>query len=276
VKYHNLLTILIMEKKRLFLGMEVIAPWPQSFPDGRILLETDRHLTLLFLGENDPATIIHLLHDFPDPGFRLGLAALFDRPVFLPHREPKTAGWHIRFLEQKEFFLDFRKKVKGWFLEKGLDIHEPTENFLAHVTIARPPFVIQDWKKAFQPLPLFLKNIQLYESLGSSHYKICWSHEILAPFEAIEHTADVAFLIRGTSFEQLFIHAALALAFQFPPLTRYGEEVKPQGLDELIYQLNLIVARADAAEGCPFKAVSYHSVMSDRENMLEWEMIVDV
>lgn len=265
-----------MEIKRLFLGMEIVAPWPQTYPDGRILLESDRHLTLVFLGDRDLPSIISLLQEFPDPGFRVGLAGLFDHPIFLPHDEPKTAGWHVCILEQKELFLNFQQRLREWLEKKGLSLSEPNGEFLAHVTIARQPFVIHEWKRAFQQLPLFLKNIQLCESLGLSHYKICWSHEILAPFEAKEHTADLAFLIRGENNEQLFIHAALALAFHFPPLIRYLEECKPLEFDELIFQLNQIIARADAAEGCPFKAVSYHSAMIHRGKVLEWEMIIDV
>lgn len=265
-----------MELKRLFLGVEVIVPWPEEFPEGRILLESDRHLTLVFLGDCDLPSMINLLQEFPDPGFHIGLAGMFDRAVFLPDSHPQTAGWHVRLLEQKEVFLGFCQRLRRWLMEKGLSIREEKEGFLAHVTIARQPFAIHEWKKMFKILPLFLKNIHLFESLGGSRYKICWTHEILAPFETKEHMADLAFLIRGKTNAQLFIHAVLALAFHFPPLIRYLEEIEIVGMDEMIFQLNRIVARVDAAEGCPFKAVSYHSAMVNRENMLEWEMIVDV
>jgi len=265
-----------MENKRLFLAMEVFSPWPQLFPNGRILLESDRHLTLLFLGENHLPSILNLLQEFPDPGFRVGLAGIFDRPIFLPDLQPKTAGWHVHLLEQKDLFHAFYRRLRQWLEEKDFAFREQKNEFLAHVTIARQPFDIQEWKNSFHKLPLYLKNIHLCESLGLSRYNICWTHEILAPFEGFEHTADLAFLIRGETDEQLFIHASLALAFHFPPLIRYMDEIKPQGIDEMIFQLNLLIARADAEEGCPFKAVSYHSTMIKRANIIEWEMIVDV
>jgi RNA 2',3'-cyclic 3'-phosphodiesterase len=233
-------------------------------------------LTLFFLGDCDLPSMVKLMQKIPDPGFRIGLAGIFDRPVFLPDIQPKTAGWHVRFLEQKTVFLDFRERLRRWLEAQGVQLCVENGEFLAHVTIARQPFEILEWKKAFQKLPLFLKNIHLCESLGRSHYEISWSHQILAPFERKEHMADLAFLIRGETYQQLFVHAALALAFHFPPFIRYLEEEEIHGMDELIFQLNRVVARADAAEGCPFKAVSYHSVMVERENMFEWEMIVDV
>lgn len=264
-----------MEMKRLFVGMQAVAPWPETFPNGRVLLEVDRHLTLAFLGDCNLSSVIDSFQRFPNPGFQIGLAALFDHPVFLPHREPKTAGWHVRLLEKNSQFSDFCHRVWQWLREIQADFEEPKE-FLTHVTVARQPFVIREWKQSFQPLPLFLKNIYLCESLGFSRYDVQWSHEILSPFEVIEHTADVAFIIRGQTFDDLFIHAALALAFQFPPLMNYLQETVVHGMDELIYQLNHLIARTDAAEGCPFKAVSYHCSMENRENILEWEMIVDV
>ncbi len=39
------------EEKRLFFGAEVSAPWPKELPQGRVLEEKARHLTLAFLGE---------------------------------------------------------------------------------------------------------------------------------------------------------------------------------------------------------------------------------
>ena len=201
---------------------------------------------------------------------------MFDRPVFLPHKDPHTAGWHVKFLEEKEPFLDFQKRLIAWLKEIGFSPKERQGNFLAHVTIARQPFVLEEWKDAFFPLPLYLKNIHLLESLGQSHYEIKWSYPLSAPFESIEHTADVAFLIRGENFDQLYIHAALALAFDFPHLIRYVKPCPVQNLDELIAALNNLVAAVDVKEGCPFKAVSFHSEISQTEKIWEWEMIVDV
>jgi RNA 2',3'-cyclic 3'-phosphodiesterase len=265
-----------METKRLFFGMEVAAPWPEEWPSGRILLDSDRHLTLSFLGDQNLPSLLERMNDFPEIGFTVGLAGMFDRPIFLPHRHPQTAGWHIHFLEEEERFLDFQRRLVLWLKESGVQMKERNGKFLSHVTIARPPFVIHEWKQAFIKLPLYLKNIHLMSSLGMSKYEICWTHEILAPFVAREHTADMAFLVRGESFDQLYLHASLALAFDFLPLIRYVAPQKIGSFDEMIMQLNELVARVDAEEGCPFKAVSFHSEMQIERQVMEWEMIVDV
>lgn len=265
------------ELKRLFWGMEIISSWPHEWPNGRILAEPDRHLTLLFLGDNHLSTILDQVNSFPDPGFRIGLGGVFDRPVFLPHRDPNTAGWHIRMLEQEDRVLNFRNRLMSWTKEIGISVRERSDDeFLFHATMARQPFVVDEWKKAFQKRPVFLKNIQLYESLGFSNYKVVWTHEILAPFQSKEHTADLAFTVRGESFLQLYIHAALAIAFHFSPFLDYLEEVSFQDIIDVIRQLNVMVARADAEIGCPFKAVSFHSDVVEKDQILEWEMIVDV
>ena len=137
------------------------------------------------------------LDAFPKPPFQIGLAGIFDKPVFLAH----VVAWHIHWLEGEKIFLQYQKKLAGWLDLKG--------EFLSHVTLARKPYAIQDWKESFQKLPLYVKNINLYESLGYSKYKALWTFPILAPFDEIEHTADIAFRVRGN----LFLHAQLALSF---------------------------------------------------------------
>lgn len=254
-----------MQTKRLFFGFEIVAPWPEELPKGRLLREEDRHLTIAFLGEEK---LDQILTQIPKPSFSLGLGGMFDQAFFLPKRSPRVAAWHIKWFEGE--LESYQKQLVAWLKEKGFSLKE--KEFLSHVTIARQPFSVADWKKAFQPLPLFLGNLQLYESLGKSRYKVCWSHPILPPFEEKEHTADIAFTIRGANLFELFLHAQLALSFHFPPLVRYISLEKVMHPEEMIEMLNRCIALADEKEGCPFKAVSYHGNMEEQE----WEMIVDV
>ena len=236
---------------RLFFGMEVFAPWPEEFPPGRTLLEPNRHLTLAFLGE----TSMPDLPSFPPPPFSIGLSGIFDKPLFLSH----VIAWHIHWLESG--LLPYQRQLAEWLGIKN--------DFLSHVTLAREPYDKHAWKESFQPLPMYVKNINLYESLGHSKYKIIWQHPIISPFEEIEHTADIAFIVRG----ELFLHAQLALAFHFPPMIRYFDERKIVNLEEIVTALNRMIARVDSEIGCPFKAVSFHGT---RNQTNEWEMIVDV
>lgn len=264
-------------EERLFFAIETICPWPEVFPEGRVLAESDRHITLAFLGQTDPASLLPLLSDFPDPGFPIGLAGCFDAPLFLPKESPRTAGWHVRLFEMQERFKLFQKTLLSWLVEKKF-LSRPERDFLPHATIARRPKHVSEWKEAFSILPLYLGNIHLYKSLGSSKYESLWRREIIAPFEEKEHAADIAFIVRGVDWKSLQLHAGLALAFQFPPLlTFFDIKREPKGFDELVLSLNELVARADAECGAPFKAVSYHGdVQVSRMGIWEWEMIVDV
>ncbi|MBX7067636.1 MAG: hypothetical protein K1X28_10440 [Parachlamydiales bacterium] len=231
--------------------MEVFCPWPEEFPTGRILLERNRHLTLAFLGDSNMPD----LHSFPKPPFSIGHAGFFDKPLILAH----VIAWHIHWLE--DGLLDYQKQLIDWLKLK--------DRFLSHVTLARKPADEEGWKKAFSPLPLYVKNINLYESLGNSDYKIIWQHPIAAPFDEIEHTADIAFIVRGN----LFLHAQLALAFHFPPMIRYFDFREVTDLNDIVTALNQILSRVDSEIGCPFKAVSFHGTKTASG---EWEMIVDV
>lgn len=236
---------------RLFFGMEVIAPWPEVFPSGRVLLESDRHLTLAFLGE----TTMPDLRSFPKPDFSCGWVGIFDKPLVLAH----VLAWHIRWLDEGP--LTYQKQLAKWLNLK--------DEFLSHVTLARKPVDESAWKKTFSPLPLYVKNINLYESLGHSKYNIIWQCSLPAPFDEIEHTADIAFVVRGN----LFLHAQFALAFHFPPLIDYLDQSAITDLDEIVSALNRLIAKVDGEIGCPFKAVSFHG---NKNHLQEWEMIVDV
>lgn len=253
--------------KRLFFGMEVHAPWPDHFPSGRLLDEAHRHMTLVFLGKVDFTKIS--LSELPTPTFKVGFAGQFDQCLFLPPRHTRCVAWHVSWLEETCAFDRFHQTLCEWLGK--------TDKHLPHVTLARCPLDKKAWESSFVPLPLFLTNIHLYESLGNSHYQSLWSFPLLAPFEEIEHVADLAFSIRGETFDQLFQHAELALAFIFPPLLPFFLPPNTlSSLESVIALLNEVVHHADKEIGCPFKAVSYHTDRVTKENVMHWEMIVDV
>ena len=265
------------DNKRLFLGMEIAAPWPDELPAGRALLPPDRHLTLAFLGEAPVANAKSSLDDLPKPPFSIGLAGYFDRVVFLPKQKPNVAAWRIHWLEQEESFSIFQKELIDWAKDHFTGVRFREDAFLPHVTVARSPVNLGDWKHAFQPLPLFAWNLHLYESLGSSRYQICWTHPMLAPFEETEHTADLAFIVRGSTLSQVSLHAQLALSFHDPALLKYFSSETVSDIDAIVRQLNGLIYRADQQEGSCFKAVSYHGQLRESQTgVLEWEMIVDV
>jgi len=121
-------------------------------------------------------------------------------------------------------------------------------------------------------------DLTLYESVGNLTYKPIWSHPIAAPFEEFDHTADIAFTVRGETMAQLLLHAATALAFRVPALLPLLPTLPPAvTLEDSVAALNTIIATVDAASGCPLKAVSYHGdITTDADGVLSWEMIVDV
>jgi len=264
-----------MQNKRLFFGFEVVSPWPEEMPAGRLLLEPDRHLTVAFLGSANLPQLIQSLGSFPPLPFRIGLSGIFDQPIFLPHRLPNVAAWHIHWLEGEEPLCQFQKDLIAWLKENDFHPREQSGEFLPHVTIARKPFAIHEWKETFEKRPLFIRNLHLCESLGSSRFHVCWSHPVLAPFEEKEHTADIAFRVRGNSLQDLHLHAQLALSFHYPLLVDHFSQAEVRSLDEIVQSLNAMIGKIDQELGSPFKAVSYHGNIGTNE-ILDWEMIVDV
>ncbi len=250
--------------KRLFFGFEVIAPWKEKFPEGRLLDKEHRHMTLCFLGNVPFESIEPKLKGIPS--LQLGMVGVFDEMLFLP-----VAALHAKTFGTHDPISDYQKKLASYL---GMKDERP---FLPHVTLARLPLDKKAWEEVFSPLPFMIPRLHLYESLGNLKYDPIWTMDFILPFEEFEHVADIAFHIRGKTFDELFIHAQLALAFKFPNLLHYLSRKSVGSIDEIVMAMGEIVTRADIAEGCPFKAVSYHGKMHKIEDgIMHWEMIVDV
>lgn len=258
--------------RRLFFGLEIEAPWPTAWPAGRLVQQ--RHLTLAFLGSQSLARLLQILSDVPRPPFQIGPCGWFDYPLFLPKRAPRTAGWHIHWFSTQLF--EFQSQLARWLSTQQL--LSEASRFLPHVTLCRNPVKQEDWEAFFRPLPCFAGPLHLYESLGNSHYRSLWSFHLLPPFEEIEHTADIAFHIRGQDLSNLYQNACTALAFKDPSLlTHWREEAPFHSLEDVVIAMNRMIGRWDQTTGCPFKAVSFHGqIESLRCGLLQWEMIVDI
>lgn len=260
---------------RLFFALQVEAPWPNELPKGRILNEEVRHLTLAFLGQTDLSQLLSKLNSFPQPFFKVAPAAIADDIIFLPPQTPRVAAAHVKWLNGYTLIQRWQKEILAWLAKEGYPID--TRPFLPHITLARAPFEKEDWKKTFQPLPFFIKALHLYESLGQLNYRPVWSIPFIIPFDELDHTADIAFTIRGDNIKQIHLNAQIALSFKHPNLIHYFSDHLCDNLDEIIIDLNRMITQIDSQEGSPFKAVSFHgNIQQDPQEILTWEMIVDV
>ncbi|GAB4187729.1 MAG: hypothetical protein Tsb0015_06780 [Simkaniaceae bacterium] len=266
------------KKKRLFFGAEVQAPWPERMPEsGRFLDPDHRHMTLAFLGDASWEDLKEILSCCPINELKIGIAGKFSKVVFFPSEKyQRVAAWEVEILEKVQIFMEIQERLCSWLEENNFSVDK--RKFHPHVTMARGKVDQEEWKSLFEPIPLVVTSIHLYESLGRSQYKSLWHYPLLWPFEEIEHTADLAFLVRGKSPEEVHLHAQLALTFSFPELLPFVElDSLSEDLDDIVIQLNDLVTRSDQEIGCPIKAVSFHGeVKKIQEEIYQWEMIIDV
>ncbi len=266
------------EIKRLFFGLEIQAPWPEELPHGRLLLPSERHLTLAFLGNVPFSPLKEKLNqnELHIP-FSLGFAGFFDSVLFLSPRNPNVVAWGVHWITDTTPLIAFQKEIVRWLRSIGYSVDHPNREWLPHATICRRPFDRRGWEKQFTVLPFIITAIHLYESVGQLRYIPLWSHPMKPPFEEIEHTADIAFNIHGKTLQDIYKHALTALAFKHPPLLKYFSNEEIKNLDDIIIGLNNVISKADQESGCPFKAVSFHGeIQQNADHTLTWEMIVDV
>jgi 2'-5' RNA ligase len=264
------------EIKRLFFGIEIHAPWPPHLPKGRLLNESQRHLTLAFLGNIPYAPIREILNHFPKVLLKIGAVGYFDSCLALPPRHPNVVAWHARWLDDDSSIMNFQKILSDWLTSQGYSLDK--RPWMPHATLCRQPFDAHVWMKEFIPLPFYASSIHLYESVGNLNYVPLWSYPIKAPFEELNHTADIAFIIRGENLQQLYHHAFTALAFKAPEFIEFFKPIESLNhLDDIVIALNDVVSRADIKIGSPLKAVSFHGdIIPLQDSLLQWEMIVDV
>lgn len=262
-----------MEEKKMFFGVSISAPWPDSFPNAKILKENARHLTLAFLGKTDFSALEKELSSFPKAPFKVGLAGLLDELLFLPEKDPNVVAYHATFFNDSLNL--YRQHIISWLLERGL-YNEDKRPFLPHVTIGRKPKEIQEWKRGFQPMPFMVHRLCLYESLANSEYKTLWQTPFVLPIEEIEHTADIAFTIRGQTNQELFNNAQIALCYADEKMIPYVKELKVDSFDDVVIELNNINSKVDAEQGSSFKAISFHGTTAKENGLLTWEMFIDV
>lgn len=268
-----------MEKnnKRVFFGFEIQALWLDLPKEKKIISENNRHITLLFLGENDINQINNFLKDLPKSDFEIGLVGYFNKCLFLPPKDPRLVAYQADFFEKNYLIERFQKDLFDFFKNRNFPLKQ-NNNFLPHVTICRNNFNLQSWKNSFKYLPLYIKSFNFYESLGNSEYNTLWKRDYINPFEEIPHTADIAFNIKGKTFSDLLYNSFIALSFKSIDFLLYYKELKPvESIDDVIINLNEIVTKAEI-DGIfvPFKAISFHSKIEKTNDILNWEMIVDV
>lgn len=260
--------------RRLFFGCEVSAPWSDEYPKGRIIPPSSRHLTLAFLGNVDAGLLEEKIQEMPLPDVAIGPTGYFDECLLLPPGNPRVVAWHVRWYNEQNLGA-YQKKITQWLIQSGYGVDQ--RDFLPHVSIARSPQHSDDWIKEFMPLPLMIKALHLYESIGNLIYTPVWSFPFRLPFVEVDHTADIAYLILGNNIQELHLNAMVALAFQFPEFLPYIKDVPlKDSLDDIVIALNQLITIIDCERGSPLKAVSFHGNIQRENGLLKWEMIVDV
>jgi 2'-5' RNA ligase len=259
------------DTQRLFIGWECLLSSYSPIIHGRKI--DPAHLTLSFLGNISQKMMQQKLCNLPCFNEKISPCLLADGIIFLPENKPRVAA--LTFSHIPKVISEYQTHLSQWIASLGLSIKQSP--FFPHVSLIRQPFDEQEMLRWFVPQPVALQSIHLFESVGNLKYEKRATIPLLAPFEEIEHTADLAFIIRGQTMKELYDHAIMALAYKYPPILSLHAPYTPQDLSDLIKNLNHLITRLDLDVGCPLKAVCYSGDIHAKDaKILEWKMIIDV
>lgn len=101
-------------RKRVFFAFQIEAPWPKELPQGRLLDERSRHLTIAFIGAVEYAPFAEALSSFPPPPFQVGLTGYFDKIKFLPPRRANVASWHVQWHDEAGQLGQYQRQIAEW------------------------------------------------------------------------------------------------------------------------------------------------------------------
>lgn len=262
------------ETKRVFLAFEVHSPWPKILPQGRILKEEARHLTIAFIGDIHYASLENILNSFPPPKILVGMSGKFDHCLFLPKKKPNVVSWHIEWDDHHFDLAIYKQELINWLTEHQIPIKHYNEIFLPHVTLSRRPFQFHEWRKAFQVLPLYIKDIHLYESKSGLNYTPLWTWPLLAPFEVIKVHEGLILSIRGEKLTSLFKHCISAIAFFYPSiLSKNSSPMQFQHFGELFPFLEKILKKAREKDPkLPTRLFEIGAPALKEDHLLTWEI----
>lgn len=262
--------------KRVFFAFEVHAPWPLSLPQGRVLSLSGRHLTIAFLGNVDYPSLEKILNRFPPPKITTGLTGKFDRCLFLPPQRPNVVSWHVKWFDQAFDLGLYQKELSEWLSANGFHVKLHNEGFLPHVTLSRRPFHYREWREAFEVLPLYIKDIHLYESKSGLNYTPLWSYPLHAPFEAKHDANGLIITARGENLTSLLNHCITGIAFSHPGiLAKYPESTPVQEISELLPIVEDVLGRAGKKDPALPHSLSTVEAPKFEDQIFTWKVILN-
>jgi len=80
---------------------------------------------------------------------RVGAAGVCKEFIYLPSEKPNAVALSFKWLTQEELMLRFQQELAFWLQTFGYLAPSVESVFLPHVTLARRPFQISEWKQVF-------------------------------------------------------------------------------------------------------------------------------
>jgi hypothetical protein len=266
---------------RCFIGFAVEGPWPASTLRDPLLL-SDRHLTILFLGQQ-PLTILLERCRRWHPQLWSAPLLIAESWLRLPKEDPHVlalstppctqADTLTHLIDEGRALFDPAPPPEGEIGREEGRGQPPGRSWLPHVTVSRDP----DQEANPLALPLWCADLHLYRSLPNRTYEPIWTWPIPRAFEEFDHPADRAFRCRGRTWPELALALLWALSQQVPELVQGAARcAQAASQADAVRILNQLLSEADARSPIPWKAVTFHGRVEQHKEGMVWEVVVDV
>ena len=259
----------IKDTKRLLFAFEAYAPFPSNIDLSSNINGQKNHVTLLFFGDVSYKKIHETIRYMPKPSFKVGLAGLSTGLIQIPKRDPSLLTCNVDLLGTKQ--IDFyQSQIMDYYTQYGFDFKG--KKFLKHITLGTSSIPDQELMGLLFPLPLYLKNLNLFEVRPGERFESIWTYDLLPPF--VEHDLG-HYVIHGESFQQIFINAQIALAFKNPRFTPFiDSSYQVRNLHDGGVMLTTLINKAYRLAGVEIEKVSFSDNGSQANGVLVWDFFV--
>lgn len=251
-----------------FFGFEIHSPFIEVFSYNKIGEKGSPFLPFLSFEETIFQKVCALLDYVPHPFFQVGPVALLETCFLLRNRTLENLTLQIRRFGV-DLIQPYQKLLHTYFIQEGC---QPDRVPLTQSIVCKPVSFLQKSRTNGEQFPLYLLKLHLYKRCEEERYISIWTRPLLPPFKEVKQGN---FILYGENFQQIFLHAQIALSFKFPAFTPFIDDTyQVRNLHDGGVRLLTLIYKACDVIKMPIKKAIFPDYGAKEQGLLKWELSV--